>query len=386
MPDVAGQGEADVVLAPCGSESVRARALVQNLGWITLAGMAIGYATMRGGQGSGESRRGKSGDPSGAARGGGATAGKPTDIPASGWLGIAKRTYAEIGSDRVLAVAAGVTFYALLALFPAITALVSLYGLVADPGTIVEHLAAIERFLPAGAADILRDQITRIAQGGETKLSLAFGISVALALWSANAGVKAIFDALNVAYGETEKRGFIKLNLTSLAFTLAIILFLLLAIGATAIVPILLDWLPLGRAMEWLIAIGRWPLLVVILMLGLAVLYRFGPSRDEAKWAWVSPARWSPASAGSRARCSSPGTSRISRITTRPTGHSAPSSACSPGCGSPPRSCSSAPSSIPRRSGRPCATRRRAHRSRSASAARMRRTASGCDRCQRNPD
>ncbi len=289
MPNVAGQGGADVVLAPCGSESVRARALVQNLGWITLAGMAIGYATMRGGQGSVESRRGKSGDPSGAARGGGATAGKPTDIPASGWLGIAKRTYAEIGSDRVLAVAAGVTFYALLALFPAITALVSLYGLVADPGTIVEHLAAIERFLPAGAADILRDQITRIAQGGETKLSLAFGISVALALWSANAGVKAIFDALNVAYGETEKRGFIKLNLMSLAFTLAIIVFLLLAIGATAVVPVLLDWLPLGHTMEWLIALGRWPLLVVILMLGLAVLYRFGPSRDEAQWAWVSP-------------------------------------------------------------------------------------------------
>ncbi len=268
---------------------MRARALVQNLGWITLAGMAVGYATARGTSGGGEGRRGKSGDPAGAARGGGATAVRPTEIPASGWLGIAKRTWAEIGTDRVLAVAAGVTFYALLALFPAITALVSLYGLVADPATIVEHLAAIERFLPAGAADILRDQITRIAEGGETRLSLAFGISVALAIWSANAGVKAIFDALNVAYGETEKRGFIKLNLTSLAFTLAIILFVLLAIGATAVVPVLLDWLPLGNAVQWLISIGRWPLLVVVLMLGLAVLYRFGPSRDEAQWAWVSP-------------------------------------------------------------------------------------------------
>ncbi len=112
---------------------------------------------------------------------------------------------------------------------------------------------------------------------------------MALALWSANAGVKAIFDALNVAYGETEKRGFIRLNLTSLAFTLAIILFVLLAIGATAVVPVLLDWLPLGQAMEWLITIGRWPLLIGVLMLGLAVLYRFGPSRDEAQWAWVSP-------------------------------------------------------------------------------------------------
>jgi membrane protein len=268
---------------------LRTRALVQNLGWITLASMAVGYVTARGGPGGGEGNRGKAGDPSGAARGGGATAVKPTEIPLSGWIGIAKRTYAEIGSDRVLAVAAGVTFYALLALFPAITALVSLYGLVADPGTIVEHLAAIERFLPAGAVDILRDQITRIAEGGETRLSLAFGISVALALWSANAGVKAVFDALNVAYGETEKRGFIRLNLTSLAFTLAIILFVLMAIAATAVVPVLLDVLPLGQAVQWLISIGRWPLLIVILMLGLAVLYRFGPSRDAAKWAWVSP-------------------------------------------------------------------------------------------------
>ncbi len=271
---------------------MRASALVQNLGWITLAGMAVGYATAPGGQGTpqrGSAKPDKSGNPSGAARGGGATAAKPTQIPASGWIGIAKRTYEEIGRDRVLAVAAGVTFYALLALFPAITALVSLYGLVADPATIIEHLAAVERFLPGGAADILRDQITRIAQGGGTKLSLAFGISVALAIWSANAGVKAIFDALNVAYGETEKRGFIRLNLTSLAFTVAIIVFLLLALGATAVVPVVLDRLPLGRAAEWLIAIGRWPLLVVILMLGLAVLYRFGPSRDEAQWAWVSP-------------------------------------------------------------------------------------------------
>ncbi len=124
---------------------MRVRALLQNLGWITLAGMAVGYATAQGGA----ERRGKSGDPSGAARGGGAMAVKPSEIPFSGWIGIAKRTWAEIGSDRVLAVAAGVTFYALLALFPAITALVSLYGLVADPQTMIGHLAAIERFLPA---------------------------------------------------------------------------------------------------------------------------------------------------------------------------------------------------------------------------------------------
>ncbi len=306
---------------------MRARALVQNLGWITLAGMADGYATARGASGEGEGRRSKAGDPAGAA-GGGATAVTPTEIPPSGWLGIAKRTWAEIGSDRVLAVAAGVTFYALLALFPAITALVSLYGLAADPGTIVEHLAAIEHFLPRGAADILRDQITRIAEGGETRLSVAFGISVTLAVWSANAGVKAIFDALNVAYGETEKRGFVKLNLTSLAFTLAIIVFVLLAISVTAVVPVLLDWLPLGNAVQWLISIGRWPLLVIVLMAASPSSTASAPAATRRNGNGSAPERSSPASAGSWARCSSLGTSRISRITTRPTGHLARSLAC----------------------------------------------------------
>ncbi|AMJ61065.1 hypothetical protein AXW83_12885 [Bosea sp. PAMC 26642] len=181
------------------------------------------------------------------------------------------------------------TFYALLALFPALTAFVSLYGLVADLGTITDQLASIEGFLPAGATDFLREQIGRIAAGGDTKLSIALLISLTLAVWSANAGVKAIFDALNVAYGEDEKRGFIKLNLVSLAFTLGILFFLLGAIGAIAVIPVVLDYLYLGGAAEWLIAVGRWPVLIGILLLGLAVLYRYGPSRDKAQWAWVSP-------------------------------------------------------------------------------------------------
>jgi len=265
---------------------LRTRALVQNLGWMTLAGMAVGFAVSRSGPGrEGEGRGGSLPSKLGA----GAGADAPQDIPTRGWLSIARRTYAEIGRDRVLAVAAGVTFYALLALFPAVTAFVSLYGLVADRGAIVGHLAAIEGFLPGGATDILRDQIMRIAEGGETKLGFAFAFGLGLALWSANAGVKAIFDALNVAYGEEEKRGFVRLNLTSLTFTIAIIVFLLLAIGATAVAPMVLNFMPLGAAAGWVVAIGRWPALVAVLVLGLSMLYRFGPSRNEAKWSWVSP-------------------------------------------------------------------------------------------------
>jgi membrane protein len=219
----------------------------------------------------------------------GAAADAPLDIPPEGWIDILRRTYHEVARDRVQAVAAGVTFYGLLALFPALTAFVSLYGLIADAGTIADQMARLQGFLPAGATEFLGDQVNRISSGGGTKLGFAFIISLALAVWSANAGVKAIFDALNVAYGEDEKRGFFRLNLVSLAFTVGILAFLLVAIGAIAVIPVLLDSIYLGNSAEWVISLGRWPALIGVLMLGLAVLYRFGPSRDEAQWSWVSP-------------------------------------------------------------------------------------------------
>ncbi|WP_306224306.1 YihY/virulence factor BrkB family protein [Bosea beijingensis] len=219
----------------------------------------------------------------------GADADAPTEIPSSGWRDIFLRTYGEVGRDRVLAVAAGVTFYGLLAIFPAIAAFVSLYGLVADPGTVAEQLSAADGMLPGGAIEVVRDQIMRISTGNETKLGFAFVIGLGLSAWSANAGVKAVFDALNVAYGEEEKRSFIRLNLTSLVFTLGILVFAVLAIGAVAAIPVVLDYLYLGGVAEWLIWLGRWPVLVAIMMIGLAALYRFGPSRDDAQWKWVSP-------------------------------------------------------------------------------------------------
>lgn len=222
-------------------------------------------------------------------RSGGITAIAPTDIPAQGWRDIVVRTWSEVTRDRVLAVAAGVTFYGLLALFPALSAFVSLYGLVADPGTVAEQISLAEGILPSGALDVVREQLGRIAAGSEAKLGLAFLISLGLSAWSANAGMKAIFDALNVAYGEEEKRGFIRLNLTSLLFTLGLILTAIVALAAIAAIPILLNQLYLGSAIEWLLWLGRWPVLLSIVMLGLAALYRFGPSRDDAQWKWVSP-------------------------------------------------------------------------------------------------
>jgi membrane protein len=169
----------------------------------------------------------------------------PWQIPWQGWKDILWRTYEQIGEDRLLAVAAGVVFYGLLAVFPAVTALVSLYGLFASPSTISDELSFLAGIFPQGAVDILREQIGRLTAGSGAKLGFGFIFGLAVALWSANAGMKAIMDALNVVYEEKEKRGFIKLNLVSLAFTIAAIVSVLLALGAVVVLPVALSYLGL---------------------------------------------------------------------------------------------------------------------------------------------
>jgi membrane protein len=212
----------------------------------------------------------------------------PWQIPWRGWKDILWRTYQQIGEDRLLAVAAGVVFYGLLALFPALTAIVSLYGLFANAATINDHLTMAAGILPGGAIDIIREQVVRLASKGDAKLGFGFIVGLGIALWSANAGMKAIIDALNVVYEEKEKRGFIKLNLISLAFTLAAIAALLLALGAVVVLPLLLAWLGFATVTGSLVQYGRWPVLLVLVIVGLALIYRFGPSRREARWQWLS--------------------------------------------------------------------------------------------------
>ena len=213
----------------------------------------------------------------------------PTAIPSKGWKDILWRTYEEMNKDRILAVAAGVTYFGLLALFPAVTALVSMYGLFADAATINDHLAVLSGFLPGGATEIIGEQVKRITAQGDTTLGFAFFFGLALSLWSANAGMKAMFDALNVAYDEDEKRGFFALNLRSLTFTLGAIAFILLALGGIVVIPVLLQFVGLGPVAEWILWLARWPALLAIIVFGLAVLYRYGPSRDQVEWKWITP-------------------------------------------------------------------------------------------------
>ena len=212
----------------------------------------------------------------------------PWQIPLAGWKDILWRVYASVNDNRLLAVAAGVVFYSLLAIFPAIAAFVSLYGLIADASTIDSHLSLASGVFPAGAVDILHEQITRLTAKSNAGLGLGFITGLAIALWSANAGMKAIIDALNVVYDEKEKRSFVKLNLLSLLFTLVAILSLMIALAAVVIAPIIFSVIGLSSFFSLAIVVLPWPLLLVLAAVALAAIYRYGPSRTEARWQWLS--------------------------------------------------------------------------------------------------
>jgi membrane protein len=228
---------------------------------------------------------GQRGTPGGAS---GRDARRPADIGKSGWKDVLWRTYSEFSNNRVLLVAAGITFYGLLALFPALTALVSMAGLIVDPNSIVEQLRGLSGIVPEGALQIVGDQMKRIASQPSNHLSIAFVTGLAVALWSANNGIKAMFEGLNVVYGEQESRSFVRLNLVSLVFTFGAIVMVLLALAAIVVVPVILGYVGLAGFSQVLVDFGRWPLLFALIIVGITLLYRFGPSRRPAKWRWLS--------------------------------------------------------------------------------------------------
>jgi len=218
----------------------------------------------------------------------GRTASRPSDIPPKGWKDILWRVYHNIPKHRVIAIAAGVTFYVLLAIFPGIAALVAIYGLIADPSTISQHLSDLSGVLPGGATEVIGDQLQRLTSQPPGKLGFALLFGVAVSLWSANAGMKALFDALNVVYGEEERRSFLKLNALSLVFTLGALLFMVIALGAIAVLPVVLSYLGLSNVTEWLVSIGKWLILLIGVALAVSLIYRYGPSREKPQWRWVT--------------------------------------------------------------------------------------------------
>ena len=218
----------------------------------------------------------------------------PSEIPAMGWKDILLRVYANVSKHRVLALAAGMTYYSILAIFPAIAAVVAMYGLFADPASIAQHLDQLAGFLPDGAIDVAREQLTRVASKGAQTLGLTFAIGLVTSIWSANAAMKSLFDTLNIVHGEEESRGFVKLNAMSLGFTIGGVVFVLGALGSIVVVPVILNYVGLSDAGELLLRIGRWPAMYLILTLALAVIYRYGPDRETPRWRWVT---WGSATA-----------------------------------------------------------------------------------------
>lgn len=218
----------------------------------------------------------------------GRDANSPEQIPPQGWRDILWRVLWGIPANRILSTSGGVAFFALLAVFPGIAAIVSLYGLFADSSTIGKHLTLVSGFLPGGVLQLIADQITLISRQGNQTLGTAFVAGLLVALGSANSGMAALFDALNVVYDEREKRSLVRFYATTLLFTLAGIAFIILAITGVVILPLILKFIGLATTTEWLLAILRWPILLVTIVVSLACIYRYGPSRRDARWRWVT--------------------------------------------------------------------------------------------------
>ena len=221
-------------------------------------------------------------------RGRGRHATHPLQIPWSGWKDILWRTYSEMQSDRLLSIAGGVAFFVLIAIFPAITALVSAYGLMFNASTIIGSLSMLGDVVPSNVLGIVTEQARHIAASSGRALSFGLVLGILVSLWSAMSGVKALIDALNVIYEQQEGRNFSRLNLIALVFTLGGFVCLLLAIGGVIVLPLILSPIGLGSATETLTRILRWPVLLIVLLIGLSVLYRYGPYRRVARWQWVS--------------------------------------------------------------------------------------------------
>jgi membrane protein len=211
----------------------------------------------------------------------------PQEIPAKGWKDIAKRTLTEVKADQVPLLAAGVAFYVLLALFPAIIAGVSIYGLVADPQTVRDQINQLAQTLSPETATLIGQQVQQVTSSAGGALGLATVVGILTALWSASSGMKAMVTGVNLAYDETEGRKFVKLRGLSILMTLGAMVLLGVALALIVGFPAVPDSWP--TPLVWAAAILRFVLLAVLLMAGLAALYRYAPDRDKPKWSWASP-------------------------------------------------------------------------------------------------
>jgi membrane protein len=213
---------------------------------------------------------------------------RPSEIPPRGWFAILRRVKAEVKEDNVTLLAAGVAFYAMLAIFPAIIAVVTVYAMVADPNQVESQVSEFAKGLPSGADALLTEQLRNVVDAGRQALSIGLAISLLAVLWSASSGVQGLVKGLNLVYDEQETRGFLKLRGLSLLLTLGAILVMVVALALIAVFPGVVDGLGLGQAGELAASIARWVVLALLVLVALAVVYRFAPDRANPRWRWVS--------------------------------------------------------------------------------------------------
>ncbi len=218
----------------------------------------------------------------------GRSAEAPHELPRRAWFEVLRRTRLESKQDQVPLMAAGTAFFGLLALVPALVAVVSIYGLVAEPADVQEQVADLSGALPESARELLDEQLSSIVSASPSGLGVALLVGVAVALWSASSGIGHLVEALNRAYDEEETRGAVRLKLQALGLTIGAIVFVVVAVGLIAVLPSVTDRLGIGDVASTALNLLRWPLLVIAFMSALSVLYRVAPDRTPARWGWIS--------------------------------------------------------------------------------------------------
>ncbi|MBN2624478.1 MAG: YihY/virulence factor BrkB family protein [Acidimicrobiales bacterium] len=219
-------------------------------------------------------------------RGRGATT--PLQVPPRGWKDVAVRVKEQFKLDAVPLLAAGVAFFALLALVPALVALVSVYGLVADPADIERNIDDALSAAPTEVRELVSSQLSSIVESEPSGLQLGVVVGLVVALWSASSGMKHLMGAINLAYDETEGRGFLRLRGMALALTVGAIVVAAVAVAGLLVLPNALDSSGAEGALRIVLLVVRWPLLAVVALAALAALYRWAPDREHARWQWVS--------------------------------------------------------------------------------------------------
>jgi membrane protein len=218
----------------------------------------------------------------------GVQADRPSEIPRPGWFQIVKRAWKESKNDSVPLLSAGVAFYAFLAIVPTLIAVVMIYGLVSDAGDVAEQVEAFGEALPTSAEELLTEQMTTLATASERSLSVGLVIALVFALWTASGGISNLITAVNVAYDEEQKRGFVKSRALALGMTVGAIVFMVVAVALVAAIPVVLDALDVPGWVKAAVEVGRWLGLVVAVLIALALLYRWAPDRDAPKFRWLS--------------------------------------------------------------------------------------------------